>query len=68
MMPLSDGINVDPNIAMQVMSNKLAQAAAREAQMEAAIQQLIMENQMLKGELEKHEAVSDEVTRDAAEE
>ena len=48
MQPMSDGMNLDPDMHIQVLGNKLAQSAVREAQMETAIQQLIAENQFLK--------------------
>ncbi len=47
MQALQDGMNVDPNIQIQVLSNKLAQACIREAQLESGIQQLIGETQRL---------------------
>jgi len=43
-----EGMNVEPGMLIQVLQNKLAQAVIREAQMEAAIQSLSMENQQLK--------------------
>jgi len=47
MQPMSDGMNLDPQMHVQVLQNKLAQTAIREAQMETAIQQLMSENQEL---------------------
>jgi hypothetical protein len=40
---MSDGMQIDPEVHVQVLQNKLAQMAVREAQMEAGIQQLIQE-------------------------
>jgi histidinol-phosphate/aromatic aminotransferase/cobyric acid decarboxylase-like protein len=40
---LSDGMNVDPQYQVQVLSNKVAQAAVREAHLESAVQQLLAE-------------------------
>jgi len=40
---MSDGMNIDPEVHVQVLQNKLAQMAVREAQMEAGIQQLMQE-------------------------
>jgi hypothetical protein len=50
---LSDGMNVDPQYQVQVLSNKIAQAAIREAQLEAAVQQLLVENQDLRNTPDK---------------
>ena len=47
MNPLSDGVEIDAAIHTQVLTNKLVQATMREAQMEAAIQTLIVENKQL---------------------
>ena len=38
---MEDGINIDPNTLIQVLQNKLAQSAIREAQLEAALQSLM---------------------------
>ena len=38
---MQDGINIDPNTLVEVLQNKLAQAAVREAQLEAVVQQLM---------------------------
>ena len=38
---MEQGLNVDQGTLITVLQNKLAQAAVREAQMEAAIQQLL---------------------------
>jgi hypothetical protein len=48
---LSDGMNVDPEVQIQVITSKLAQAVVREAQLEAAVQQLLAENAQLTGQL-----------------
>lgn len=37
---MEQGMNIDPDVLITTLQNKLAQAAIREAQMEAAIQQL----------------------------
>jgi predicted nucleic acid-binding Zn-ribbon protein len=50
-MMLKNGMDVDPEMHIQVLQNRLAQAVVREAQMEAAIQQLLAENEQLEGEL-----------------
>ena len=63
MMPMAEGMTVDNSIAVQVLNNKLAGMAVREAQMEAAIQQLLAENNALRDEL----AVANEAEEEAAE-
>ena len=47
MQPMNDGINLDPQILMQVQNERIAGAAIREAQLTAAVQQLTMENMSL---------------------
>lgn len=44
---MQPGMNLDPNTLIEVLQNKLAQGAMREAQMESAIQQLLADNQRL---------------------
>jgi len=53
MMPVQDGLNIDPQILIQTQSNFIAQARVKEVQMEAAIQQLLAENQELKAQVEE---------------
>ena len=55
MMPVQDGMNVDQNILIQTQKNFIAQDRLKEVQMEAAIQQLLTENQRLHEQLEKYE-------------
>lgn len=55
MMPTQDGLNIDPQILIQTQSNFIAQARIREVQLEAAIQQLLAENQQLNMRLEEYE-------------
>lgn len=55
MMPVQDGMNVDQNILIQTQKNFIAQDRLKEVQMEAAIQQLLTENQRLYEQLEKYE-------------
>ncbi len=45
---LADGIEVNPDISIQVLHNKIAQAAIREAELEAAVQQLLGETNRLR--------------------
>jgi hypothetical protein len=59
---MTDGINLDPEVLIQVLQNKLAQSSVREAQMESAIQSLSMENQRLNALVPNDE----EVTEDAS--
>lgn len=51
MQPMSEGIDLDANVMIQTLQNKLAQGVIREAQMEAAIQQLMQEKQQLEAQL-----------------
>ena len=44
MQPMNEGINLDPQILMQVQNERIAASAIREAQLTAAVQQLTMEN------------------------
>ena len=48
MQPMSEGINLDPQVLIQVQNERLAASAIREAQLTAAVQQLTMENMGLK--------------------
>ena len=52
MQPMSDGMDLDPQVMIQVLQNKLSQATIREAQMESAIQQLLGEKQQLQAQIE----------------
>ena len=49
--PLSEGMEIDPNVLAQIQSNTISQNASRMVQMEAAIQQLLGENHQLKAEV-----------------
>ena len=51
MQPMAEGVNLDPSILAQVTLNKIAQQEITNTQMEAAIQQLTMENASLKQQL-----------------
>ena len=59
---MEPGTELDPNILIQVLQNKLAQAVIREAQMEAAIQGLMAQVQTL----EAHQSAQSEVSEDAS--
>jgi len=52
---MEPGMNIDPRMHVQVLESRLAQAAVREAQMEAAIQQLIGEGRAMREALEQLE-------------
>lgn len=47
MMPLAEGMNIDPHAQVQVANVKIADDAVRMVMMEAAIQQLLAEKQQL---------------------
>ena len=59
MQEMSEGITVDQQTLIMVLQNKLAQASLKEAQLEAAVQGLIIENQTLKSLVPKTEVVED---------
>ena len=59
---MQNGIELNQEVLINVLQNKLAQQAIREAQMEAAIQGLIAENSALKAQVPKDK----EVTEDAS--
>ncbi len=56
---LSDGMNLNPEVTIRVLENKVALAAVREAQLEAAVQQLLADNESLR-------RLYDEATREQA--
>ena len=60
MQPMSEGINLDPQVLIAVQNERLAAATIREAQLTAAVQQLTMENMGLKAEVEKLTPVVEE--------
>lgn len=60
---LSDGIEIDPAVHTQVLTNKLMESRMREVQMEAAIQTLILQKRVLEGKLK---AIEDEVFEEEA--
>ncbi len=59
MQPMNEGINLDPQILMQVQNERIAAGAIREAQLTAAVQQLTMENMTLQ---EQNDTLKDKVT------
>lgn len=61
-----DGINIDPNILIQTQNSFLAQARIKEVQLEAAVQQLAMENQRLQMEVERLTAATADVEVEGA--
>ena len=61
---LSDGMNIDPEIHLQVLQNKLAQSTVRETQMEAAIQQLIQEVNRLSAMVPQDEEKQEDASSD----
>ena len=64
---MQDGINIDPNVLVEVLQNKLSMGAVREAQMEAAIQGLIKQIQKLERELHPLVEVSEDASAENAE-
>ena len=64
---MHDGLNIDPEVLNQVLQNKLAQAAVREAQLEAAVQMLLNERQELFSKVQElEEGWQEEVSDDAS--
>jgi hypothetical protein len=57
---LSEGITTKPEYHIQVLQNRLAQLTIREAQMEAAVQQLIAENQRLEATMQAMKEAAEE--------
>jgi len=57
---MESGIDIDRDMHIRVLENKVSMAAVREAQMEAVIQSLIAENKAVKGHLEALMAESTE--------
>ncbi len=65
MQPMSEGINLDPQVLMSVQNERIAAAAIREAQLTAAVQQLTMENMRLQEEVTRLTPADEEVVEDA---
>ena len=59
---LSDGLQIDPEIHVQVLQNKLAQMSVRETQMDAGIQQLIQEVARLDAMVPKDNEVKEDAS------
>lgn len=57
---MQDGINLDPQVLIQVQNERLAAAAIREAQLTAAVQQLTMENMGLQQQVQELTPVVEE--------
>ena len=57
---LSDGMNVEPRFQIQVLNSKVAQAAVREASLEAAVQQLLAENKRLEATMQAMKEAAEE--------
>ena len=65
MQPMSEGINLDPQVLMSVQNERIAAAAIREAQLTAAVQQLTMENMRLQEDVTRLTPADEEVVEDA---
>ncbi len=69
MQPMSEGINLDPQVLIAVQNERLAAAAIREAQLTAAVQQLTMQVMGLEQQLNPPvEVVADEFVEQEGEE
>ena len=62
MQPMSEGINLDPQVLIAVQNERLAAGAIREAQLTAAVQQLTMENMAKQEQLETLATAIEELT------
>jgi len=60
---MQEGINLDPDMLIQVLQNKLVQAVVKEAQLESAVQSQAREIQALKGQVQ---ALSEEEADNAS--
>ena len=65
MQPMNEGINLDPQVLMQVQNERIAASAIREAQLTAAVQQLTMENMRLQEQIPKDEEVTEDADPDS---
>ena len=52
---MPEGMNLDPQVLVAVMNERLAAAAIREARLTAAVQQLTMENMKMNRALTKRD-------------
>ncbi len=64
---MQSGTEYDPNILIEVLQNKLSQAVIREAQMEAAIQSLMVKNQTLEAQIPKDTEGAEDAKADQSE-
>ena len=61
---MTEGMNIDPTILIAVQNERIAAASIREAQLTAAVQQLTMENMLLKEQNMNLEVAADAGTED----
>ncbi len=52
MQPMTEGMNLDPQVLIAVQNERLAAGAIREAQLTAAVQQLTMELMQVREQLQ----------------
>ncbi len=57
---MHNGLDLDPQVLIQVQQSKIADMAIKNAQLEAGVQQLMMENARLHEMMPKDEEVFDE--------
>ena len=62
MQDMNAGMELNPEVLIQVLQNKLAQSAIREAQMESAIQQLMVDKQELSAQIPQEEEVKEDAS------
>ena len=57
-----DGLDLDPNVVIQVQNNTIAQNAVRIAMLEAAVQQLGAQNAELEGQVPQDNEVKEDAS------
>ena len=61
---MQNGTDIDPQVLIQVLQNKLAQSAVREAQLEAAVQTLMAQQNELMAQIPKDTEVQGDASSD----
>lgn len=64
MMPQDDGMQLDPQMLVPILNQKIGEAAIREAQLEAVVMQLQREKLQLEVTLEALKTAADEATEE----
>ena len=64
MEPVQEGMELDPQMLIQVQQNFIATARIKEVQLEAAVQQLSIENSQLRAEVDRLTPQDNEVAKE----